>query len=226
MNLMARIAIGTLAATLVAAATAVFVLDVPEGVAKATASADAAQKTSRPSMDETIPRLHLAQATAQAAASQSAALPGGASSLQENYQDWVVVCTQQPGADGQASVKRCAMTQQQVNQKGGQRVLALELKPAGAGFEGALFLPFGLALDKGVALQIDDGQVTQPYRFRTCLPAGCLVSLTFDAAYMTALQKGTTLKLKAVSDSGADTPFSISLKGFGAAAARLAALVK
>jgi invasion protein IalB len=52
------------------------------------------------------------------------------------------------------------------------------------------------------------------------------VPLTFDATSMAALQKGTTLKIKAVADSGADMPFAVSLKGFGAAVARLGALAK
>ncbi|WP_234190314.1 invasion associated locus B family protein [Shinella sp. NM-101] len=226
MSLMVKIAIGTFAVTLAAAAAAVFVFNVPEGLANATSSADAVQTTLRPSTGGTTQRLEVAQAAAQPATNQTSTLPGGASSLQENYQDWGVMCAQQPGANGQPSVKRCAMTQQQVNQQGGQRVLAVELRPAGANFEATLILPFGLALDKGATLQIDDGQATQPYRFRTCLPGGCLVPLTFDPAYMTALQKGSVLKIKAVADSGADTPLSISLRGFGAAAARLTALSK
>ena len=226
MNPMAKIAIGTFAVALAAAATAVFMFNVPEGQANSTASADTGQINLRPSTDGVTTSFELAQASGQPAAPPTSSLPGGASSLQENYQDWGVVCAQQPGANGQPSGKRCAMTQQQVNQQGGQRILAAELKPAGANVEATLFLPFGLALDKGVTLQIDDGQVTQPYRFRTCLPAGCLVQLTFDAGYMTALQKGAALKIKAIADTGAEAPFSLSLKGFGAASARLTALSK
>lgn len=226
MNIMAKIAIASLAVAALGAAGAFFLINVPEGMANSGTDADGGKHMLRPAVSDTASRFEVAQAATPQTANQTSTLPGGASSLQESYQDWTIVCATQAAADGKAPVKRCAMTQQQTTQQGGQRVLAVELKLVGANFEASLFLPFGLALEKGVTLQIDDGQVTQPYRFRTCLPAGCLVPLTFDAAYITALQKGMSLKLKAAADGGADTPFAISLKGFGTATARLAALAK
>lgn len=64
----------------------------------------------------------------------------------------------------------------------------------------------------------------QRYPFRTCLPAGCLVALPADASYITSLKKGTQLKVKAVADGGAETPFAVPLAGFGNALTRLDAL--
>ncbi|MBN9047563.1 MAG: invasion associated locus B family protein [Rhizobiales bacterium] len=58
------------------------------------------------------PPLALAQATPF--------LPGGASSLQETYQDWQVACRIANGT------RLCAISQQQTQQNG-QRVLAIEL---------------------------------------------------------------------------------------------------
>lgn len=226
MNTMAKIAIGAAGLVAIGAAAAFFMLAVPQGMASAGGTLDAGKGALRQALSDTDTRFEVAQAAAQSAPDQTSSLPGGASSLQESYEDWVVVCATQPGPDGQAPVKQCAMTQQQASQQGGQRVLAIELRPTDAGFEAALFLPFGLALDNGVTLQIDDGQPTGPYRFRTCLPAGCMVPMTFNPDYMTALQKGAALKLEATADGGADAPFTISLKGFGAAAARLSALAK
>ena len=81
---------------------------------------------------------------------------GGASSLQETYDDWQVACGQQGG------VKRCAMGQQQISKENRQRVLDIELWPSGDKLEGALMLPFGLALDQGVTLQIDDAARASP----------------------------------------------------------------
>ncbi|MCD2172298.1 invasion associated locus B family protein [Rhizobium sp. C4] len=226
MNLMAKIAIGTLATALIGAAAVVFMFNVLQCEANTKQPGETSQTPPKPSASASTSMFQIAEASAQTGSRQSAALPGGASSLQENYQDWVVLCTQQAGAEGQPPIKRCAMNQQQVSQQSGQRVLSLELRQVGSGFEGALYLPFGLSLDKGVTLQIDGGQISQPNRFRTCLPAGCLVPLTFDAAYMTALEKASALKIKAIADGGAETPFSISMKGFGAASARLGALAK
>ncbi|SFT80392.1 invasion associated locus B family protein [Mesorhizobium sp. DCY119] len=148
-------------------------------------------------------------------------LPGGASSLQETYEDWQVACMQR--GEG----KFCSMSQQQAQQNG-QRILAIEINKIDTGkSEGILALPFGLALDSGVTVQVDEKPAGKPLRFRTCIPAGCLVPVSFDAAMVTALRGGTALKLAAVaSENGQPVNFSISLKGFGAALDRTAALVK
>ncbi|MDR0807830.1 MAG: invasion associated locus B family protein [Gemmobacter sp.] len=159
-----------------------------------------------------------ASASAPAVAST---LPGGATSLQESYRDWSVVCVQQ-GAG-----KRCAASQVQAQQQSGQRVLAIEidaLRDNGAG--GTLMLPFGLSLPSGVTLQIDDQPALAPLRFRTCLPSGCLVSLSFDASTLTALRAGTSLKVTVVADNGGETALTVSLAGFAPALDRLAVLTR
>ena len=151
---------------------------------------------------------------------QVLALPGGASSLNETYKDWTVACVQQ------GTTKRCVLSQAQ-KQQNGRRVLAIELNaPAGNTVSGTLVLPFGLALDSGVTFQIDEKPAMKPIRFRTCLPAGCLVNVTFDAATLVALRAGALLKIKTTADGGAATPFSISLQGFGTALDRVAALAR
>ena len=165
------------------------------------------------------PDLRLAQAaTTPAAGTAASTLPGGASALQETYDDWQVACGQQ------GNVKRCAMVQQQISKENRQRVLDIELWPAGDKLQGALMLPFGLALDQGVTLQVDDGTPGQPLHFRTCLPGGCVVPLSFDARSLAPLLHGTVLKVKAVVDGGGIAPFNISLKGFSGAYNRALAL--
>jgi len=145
-------------------------------------------------------------------------LPGGATSLNETYRDWQVACVQQGAA------KRCALSQSQ-SQQNGQRVLAVELNaPAGNTVTGTLVLPFGVALDAGVALQVDDKPTGQPLRIRTCLPVGCIVNLSFDLPTLLALRAGSTLKIKATADGGAEAPFSISLQGFATALDRVGVL--
>jgi invasion protein IalB len=171
-----------------------------------------------------LPRLRILAVAALAVVSgtpitaQTSSLPGGASSLNETYKDWTVACAQT------GATKRCVLSQVQTQQNR-QRVLAVELNaPAGNTVSGTLVLPFGLALDSGVAFQIDDKPAMAPVRFRTCIPTGCLVNVTFDAAMIVALRSGTALKVKAVADGGAAAPFSISLQGFGTALDRVAAL--
>ncbi|MEP9372816.1 invasion associated locus B family protein [Mesorhizobium sp. KR1-2] len=150
---------------------------------------------------------------------QATPLPGGASSLQETYQDWRVACQIVNGA------KLCAVSQQQVRPDG-QRVLAVELQAAaGDTATGTLVLPFGLLLDAGVTLQIDDRQALAPLRFRTCLPAGCVVALSFDNNAVAALRAGATLNLKAsAADTSQEVTLTVSLTGLAAALDRNIAL--
>jgi len=147
-------------------------------------------------------------------------LPGGASSLNETYKDWRVACAQEGNA------KRCVLSQVQARQNG-QRVLAIELNaPSGNTVSGTLVLPFGLSLDSGVTFQIDDKPAMQPVRFRTCVPGGCLVNVSFDAPTLVALRAGTAFKVKATADGGGGAPFSISLQGFGTALDRVGVLAR
>lgn len=156
----------------------------------------------------------LALSASAAAEEAGSTLPGGASSLQETYQDWSLSCQSTPKV-------ACAIAQQQTQQNG-QRVLAIELRNGAEGaVSGSLVLPFGLLLDSGVVLQIDDGPARDPLRFTTCLPAGCIVPLEFNAKTVAALRTGTTLAIKAKSMDQKDVALSISLKGVAAAQDRL-----
>jgi invasion protein IalB len=167
-----------------------------------------------------VASLCLHGAPAQSQPNPVSPFPGGASSVSETYKDWSVSCVMQEAG------KRCALTQTQT-QQGGQRVLAIELSaPNGNKLTGVLVLPFGLALDSGATLQIDDKPAGQPLRFRTCLPAGCLIPLDFDGAMITALRAGTALKIKMHADGGKETALSISLQGFPAALDRTTALAR
>ncbi|PLP57824.1 invasion protein [Mesorhizobium loti] len=165
-------------------------------------------------------------AAASAASGQeqqpAAGAAGGPSSLSETYEDWRVACVAAP-----ENKKQCAFSQGQVNQNG-QRVLTVELTPAeDGGLKGLLVMPFGLNLDKGVTFSVDDTPPGKPSRFRTCLPGGCVVRLTFTPATTTALKTGTALKLGAfASDTEKDVAFSISLKGFNQAFERTMQLGK
>jgi invasion protein IalB len=165
-----------------------------------------------------------ASSFAMPAHAQDVTLPGGASSLRENHGDWVVNCSVQ--ALGGRNVKSCALSQEQADSNTRQRVLGIELRAGDNKAEGILVMPFGLALDKGIVFQIDDSAFSPVQKFRTCLPAGCLVPVSFDGRTLAALRKGTQLKIKAVADGGKETPFTISLKGFPGAYDRTVVLAK
>jgi invasion protein IalB len=152
-------------------------------------------------------------------AAQEAGLPGGASSLKETYEAWDLSCQATP-------TPVCAVSHQQ-SQQDGQRLLAIELgKGQEDGIAGNLVLPFGLQLAAGATLQVDDGAVGKPLPFSTCLPAGCLVPLSFDAKEAAPLRAGTTLKVMVKSLDQKDVPLSVSLKGLAAALDRLKVLLE
>lgn len=147
-----------------------------------------------------------------AQAQEGVSLPGGASSLRETHEDWAVGCTVQAGT---APTKICSLSQEQVDGRTQQRVLAIEVRPSSAGAARViLILPFGLNLQKGITLQIDDAEVSAMKPFRTCLPADCLVDAEMDDATVMALRRGNALKVNTVADGGKEISFAISLKGF------------
>lgn len=103
--------------------------------------------------------------------------------------------------------------------------MAVELKRnSDATLAGSLVLPFGLQLDAGATLQIDDGQPLQPLRFSTCLPAGCVVPLSLDEGTVAALRAGSALKIKVKSADQKDVVLPVSLKGLAPALDRLSVL--
>ena len=166
-------------------------------------------------MSLTVPGV--AQTTTQAV---PMTLPGGASQLQETHGDWRVACAQQ------AQKPVCVLSQQQSDKDSRQLVVAIELRATGTGkAEGTLVLPFGLAVTKPVTVQVDDGASTT-LSFRTCVPVGCVVPLTFEPLTIAALRKGSVLSVKATADNAQQVAFKISLNGFGTAFDRTAALSK
>lgn len=161
-------------------------------------------------------------AHAAAPAAAPATLPNGASQLEETYGQWKVSCGPQNGK------QMCAVSQAQFDEKTKRRALAIELvNLTDSKANGALLLPFGLALGKGVTLQIDDGAVGPARNFSTCLPAGCLVPLALDGSFLSAVRKGKTLKVGASTVDG--KPVSIlnfPLDGLDTAVKRAQALTK
>ncbi|QND46658.1 invasion associated locus B family protein (plasmid) [Rhizobium lusitanum] len=146
------------------------------------------------------------------------ALPNGASTLQETYQDWRVACSQRD------KTPACAISQDQTQQNG-QRLLAVEMqmRPDGSAVA-TLLLPFGIVLDSGVTPNVDDQPPFKPVRFRTCLPTGCIALLPIDAATLAKLRNGSRLNLRVTADADKPLSFPVSLQGFSAALDRVAAL--
>lgn len=159
-------------------------------------------------------------ATISGASAFAAPLPGGASTLQETYQDWTVSC------QSQKETSICVMRQDQSSTQTGQRVLTAELRNVEGKVEGVLLMPFGLDLARGAALKIDE--VAGPnLAFSTCLPQGCLAPVSFEAKQVAALKAGTNINVTTTALSPSQpVAFKVSLKGFGAALDRITALTK
>lgn len=149
-------------------------------------------------------------------------LPNGASSINEIYGDWTVDCRI---ADGQ---KRCRLSQAQGNNQTGERVFAIELRPPVDGkTEGTILMPFGLNLDVGAILKLDDKDLGKGLRFSTCVPQGCLLPVSLPTVATDAMRKGTKLTAASLNlSSGEAVTFNVSLNGFGSALDRLVQLAR
>jgi invasion protein IalB len=153
-------------------------------------------------------------------AAPAATLPNGASSISEVFGSWTVECRITDGR------KACALSQAQGNAQTNQRVFAIELRaPKDGRTEGAILMPFGLKLENGAVLQLDDKQLGQNLRFSTCYPQGCLIPISFPTVATDAMKTGKTLTAAALNLSNGDpVSFNISLNGFAEALARISQL--
>jgi invasion protein IalB len=160
-----------------------------------------------------------AKVAAQSAA-PAAQLPNGASSINETYGDWIVDCRL---IDGQ---KQCLLMQAQGSNQTKQRVFEIQLHvPKDGKTEGTILMPFGLKLDNGAVLTLDDKDLGQPLRFSTCMPQGCLLPVSLPAAAIDSMKKAKTLGVASLNlGNGEIVAFKVPLEGFAAATARVAEL--
>ncbi len=138
--------------------------------------------------------------------------------LREEYGSWQVICAAKDEAT------RCVMQQVQIDAKTQQRVLMIELGRGDNGnLSGIMVMPFGLDLQKGVGLGLEGGDPFQISGFSTCLPAGCIVPLTFGEKQLEVLRENAALVISATANAdAAPVKFAISLDGFVPALNRLA----
>ena len=119
-------------------------------------------------------------------------------------------------------------SQAQGNKQTGQRSFAIELRtPKDGKTEGVILMPFGVKLDNGAILKLDDKNLGMGLRFSTCVPEGCLLPVSFPTIATDAMKTAKTLSVAALNLSNNDVVnFNISLDGFAAAFARIADLGK
>lgn len=148
----------------------------------------------------------------------AATSPAGSPTI-ERFQDWRITCT------GDLIQRFCTLAQEIRRRDENRHVLLLEVMPLGVDHALArLTLPFGLALKAEVILQIDNSSKIPAKLYHSCMQDGCLVTLNLDTNTLTALKRGQTLQVSAPILTGGTANFTLSLKGFTAAYARLVTL--
>ena len=155
-------------------------------------------------------------------ATQAATLPNGATAINETFGDWTVDCRI---ANGQ---RLCVLLQSQGNSQTGQRVFAIELRtPKDGRAEGTILFPFGMKLESGAVLRLDDKDLGQGLRFSTCMAQGCLLPISFPTVATDAMKSGKALTVAAL-NLGNNEPvsFNVTLTGFAAALDRIAQIDK
>lgn len=180
------------------------------------------QRSPAPPARPAQPAAQPATPTVSQPALVTATLPNGATSINEVYGDWTVECRITDGR------KACAISQAQGNTQTNQRVFAVELQaPKDGRTEGAILMPFGLKLDNGAVLQLDEKNLGQNLRFSTCYPQGCLLPVSFPTVATDAMKSAKTLTAAALNlSNGNPVTFNVSMNGFGNALARVTELAK
>jgi invasion protein IalB len=155
--------------------------------------------------------------TTSPAPSGNAQLPNGATTISETYVDWTVTCSIENGA------KLCLLSQAQGNNQTRQPTFVIELQPPKDGkTEGTILMPLGMKLDAGGILKLDDKDLVQDARFSTCLPQGCLLTVSLPLSVTEAMKKASKLTVASLNQSkGEAVIFNVSLNGFAAAIERL-----
>jgi invasion protein IalB len=156
---------------------------------------------------------------AQSAPIASAAqLPNGASSVSELYGSWTVDCRM---ADGQ---KQCRLLQIQTSNQTNQKLVVEFRVPQNGKLEGTIILPFGLKLDSGGRLKLDDKDLDIGLRFLTCVPAGCVLPVSFSMTGVDAMKNSKILTVASLTLSNEIAAFNVPLDGFASAISRVVEL--
>jgi tetratricopeptide (TPR) repeat protein/invasion protein IalB len=156
------------------------------------------------------------------AATPAAQSPNGSSSVNETYGGWIINCRL---VDGQ---KKCLLILAQGNSQTRQRIFEIDLQPPRDGkIEGTILMPFGLKLDSGALLTLDEKDFGPGLRFSTCVPEGCMLPVSWQTAAVDALKKAKALTVASLNlDNGEVVAFNVSLDGFASAIARIEELDK
>jgi invasion protein IalB len=142
--------------------------------------------------------------------------------LTEVYGNWTYLCT--TVQSGEERIRSCEILQEQRQQGTNQRVIAfgirLDEKDGEAG-AATVIAPFGIRLVDGLRIA-QDGETLLTSPISTCMPVGCIVTMTLPASLVERFREGQSFQiLLSGNDNGAEFSIEMPLNGFKTAWDRL-----
>ncbi|PTN03181.1 invasion protein IalB [Rhodovulum imhoffii] len=135
---------------------------------------------------------------------------------------WTVRCRAQtagaaPDGSGEAPGQVCEMGQTLSDEKTGRRILALSVQEQDEGLVLVILGPFGLDLNQQAQMLTENG-VFLNAKFRTCVPAGCILraDLTPEAQKIMSQNETLTIGLPRLDEA---EPLRVTFANAGFAAA-------
>ncbi|QHI95018.1 hypothetical protein GT348_00645 [Aristophania vespae] len=147
-------------------------------------------------------------------------LPNGASSINESYQNWHLIC------QNTKSGVKCNILQEILEGQTHQLFFRIEFKPAESQTHGVMIAPFGLNLTDGITIATEGESVGDVYPFNTCLPVGCLAPLDLDEGQFSSFLKSKKVKVSFTTLKGKLLKFQLPISGLDEALNRARVLTK
>lgn len=145
--------------------------------------------------------------------------PAVAQAMAESHGDWVVQC-----ADASNQEFRCQIAQTLTADGTGQHVMTMIVRrdEETGGLTALVRLPHGLFLPAGIALQVDGGAPVRA-AIQTSDASGVYASVPLTAVLAGAMKAGRSMSVAMQSVKREPIALTVSLTGFTAASATLAA---
>jgi invasion protein IalB len=143
--------------------------------------------------------------------------------LVATHGDWAVQCQQEPGAQGEASVRTCGMFQAAKSDRQGVGLTLVVVKGEQDGKEVTMLrvmAPIGVYLPTGVALEID-GDAVGRVPFTRCMPQACIAVAEASPPTLEKMKAGGVANFIIYEGPGSGMAMELSLKGFTAALGEL-----
>lgn len=126
------------------------------------------------------------------------------------YKDWRLACP----ADTDAK-SYCALASDVVEPKTGTHLAQLTWGVEANKSDARVIVvsvPLTVLIQPGLGLQVGDKTTT--YKYATCLPTGCIVTIPADDKLADAMQNATTLGIVVTSERGEPITLPVSVQGF------------